>query len=111
MCFVLVAHHNQELRGVGDLRITVQNYVLRIREFLFDNPWVSANDRVRRQLLPTSDEVETMSFHESFVQDFEEFREGTSWMMQGGTRFGGTPDLTIQPDVPMVAEEKENFDA
>lgn len=96
----LIAEYNREARRTGRLVLAVQDYALRHRDFLTDNPWLASNETVRRTLLPSYAELRIFSFHPSMAKTLAECLAGSSWTIKDGVlRGGGASDTRLAPEL------------
>lgn len=96
---LLLIRLNRDGQRGGNVFRFVDDYLDRVRGFLFDNPEIAADARIRKALIPSREELALLRLHETRQRTFGEFREGTHWMVRGGFRTGPSLrlDLCLRP--------------
>lgn len=88
---------NNNDRMAGDVCRMAHSWIHRVEGFLFANPWILRNDRVRLALLPNEREMRALRFNQSMVIRYREIRRGDTWVFVSGVRNLADPTLKLHP--------------
>ncbi len=102
-----VREMNRECTNAGDRYRFCERHIGQIETFLFDNPAIGADARIREALLPDDHDLTVLRFHPSWAKVLREMRAGTHWKLRGGVHNG--PSLKLNLCLKPAAHDRDEY--
>ncbi len=90
-CFAahMFARANRKMAVAGQMHAAFEHHMDQVRRFIYDNPEIAADPRIRRAILPSDHELAVFHIHLTRVKNFTELREADAEVLKYAWSDGG----------------------